>query len=102
MASAGGAVAWRGGGGAAVVDRERGDAAVGEYALREAGDTDQHAILDIYNDAILHSTATFDLEPRTWEEQQRWAEEHAPPYHVLVATVGDAGAGWGSLSPVRV
>ncbi len=72
-----------------------------EYALREAGDTDQHAILDIYNDAILHSTATFDLEPRTWEEQQRWFEEHRPPYAVFVATVGDRVAAWGSLSPFR-
>ena len=73
-----------------------------EYALREAGDADQRAILDIYNDAVLHSTATFDLEPRTWEEQQRWFQEHRPPYAVFVATVGeDTVAGWGSLSPFR-
>ena len=72
-----------------------------EYAFREAGDADQRAILDIYNDAVLHSTATFDLEPRTWEEQQRWFQEHCPPYAVFVATVGDRVAGWGSLSPFR-
>ena len=72
-----------------------------EYALREAGDTDQQAILDIYNDAVLHSTATFDVEPRTWEGQQRWFQEHCPPYAVFVATVGERVTGWGSLSPFR-
>ena len=72
-----------------------------EYALREAGNADQQAILDIYNDAVLHSTATFDLEPRTWEDQQLWLEEHRPPYAVYVATLGDTVAGWGSLSPFR-
>ena len=72
-----------------------------EYALREAGNADQQAILDIYNDAVLHSTATFDLEPRTWEGQRQWFEEHRPPYAVYVATAGDTVAGWGSLSPFR-
>jgi phosphinothricin acetyltransferase len=74
---------------------------VSEYALREAGDADQRAILDIYNDAVFHSTATFDLEPRTWEGQQLWFQEHGPPYAVFVATVGDRVAAWGSLSPFR-
>lgn len=77
------------------------EAAVSDYALREATDADQQAILDIYNDAVLHTTATFDLEPRTWEGQQRWFQEHRPPYAVFVATVGDTVAGWGSLSPFR-
>ncbi len=72
-----------------------------EYSLRPAMAADQRAILDIYNDAVLHTTATFDLEPRTWEEHQRWCEDHRPPYEVLVATVGDRVAGWGSLSPFR-
>jgi L-amino acid N-acyltransferase YncA len=74
---------------------------VGEFTVCEAGGADQQAILDIYNDAVLHSTATFDVEPRTWEGQQRWFLEHRPPYAVFVATVGDAVAGWGSLSRFR-
>ena len=72
-----------------------------DCVVRVAVETDQRAILDIYNDAVLHSTATFDLEPRTWEEHLRWFEEHRPPYQVLVAAVGDTVAGWGSLSPFR-
>ena len=77
------------------------EAAVSDYALREATDADLRAILDIYNDAVLHSTATFDMEPRTWEGQQRWFQEHRPPYAVFVATMGDTIAGWGSLSRFR-
>lgn len=71
------------------------------FTIREATAADQRAILDIYNEAVLRSTATFDLEPRTWEEQQRWSEEHSPPYRVLVAVAGETVAGWGSLSPFR-
>jgi L-amino acid N-acyltransferase YncA len=74
---------------------------VSDYSLREAAEADQRAILDIYNDAVLHTTATFDLELRTWEEQRRWWGEHRPPYQVLVATVGDTVIGWGGLSPFR-
>ena len=74
---------------------------MGEFAVREAGEADQRAILDIYNDAVLHSTATFDVEPRTWDGQQRWFQEHRSPYAVFVATVGDTVAGWGTLSRFR-
>ena len=72
-----------------------------DFTVREATAADQRAILDIYNDAVLRSTATFDLEPRTWEEHQQWADEHRPPYRVLVAVVGETVAGWGTLSAFR-
>lgn len=72
-----------------------------QYTIREAAGADQRAILDIYNDAVLNSTATFDVEPRTWEEQQRWFGEHRPPYRVFVAAIGETVAGWGSLSRFR-
>lgn len=72
-----------------------------EFEVREATEADQQAILEIYNDAVLRTTATFDLEPRTWEDQQRWFREHRPPHAVLVAAVADRVAGWGSLSSFR-
>jgi len=74
---------------------------VSDYALREATEADLGAILDVYNDAVLHSTATFDLEPRTWAEQQRWFQEHRPPYAIFMAAAGDTIFGWGSLSRFR-
>ena len=78
-----------------------GTTAMSNLTVREARAADQRAILDIYNEAVLNSTATFDLEPRTWEEQQQWADDHGPPYQVLVAVVGETVVGWGSLSPFR-
>jgi phosphinothricin acetyltransferase len=74
---------------------------VSEYALRDTSEADLGAILSIYNDAVLHSTATFELEPRTWEGQQLWFQDHRPPYASFVATVGDTVVGWGSLSRFR-
>jgi L-amino acid N-acyltransferase YncA len=74
---------------------------VKECSIREATAADQRAILDIYNDAVLHTTATFDLEPRTWKGQQRWWQDLRPPYAVLVATVEGEVVAWGSLSPFR-
>jgi L-amino acid N-acyltransferase YncA len=76
-------------------------AAMPDCTLRRATEADGQAILDIYNEAVVNSTATFDLEPRTWEEHQRWWEEHRPPYELLVAVVANTVVGWGSLSPFR-
>jgi L-amino acid N-acyltransferase YncA len=84
-----------------MIDGDRGTAAVNEYVVREATAADQQAILDIYNEAVLDSTASFDLEPRTWDEQQRWFEEHRAPYRVFVATAEGSVVAWGSLSPFR-
>lgn len=72
-----------------------------DCTVREATAADQRAILDIYNDAVLHTTATFDLEPRTWEGHLRWAEELRAPCHIAVATLEDSVVGWGSLTPFR-
>jgi phosphinothricin acetyltransferase len=84
-----------------MIGSERGTAAVSECIVREATTADQRAILDIYNDAVLHSTATFDLEVRSWKQQRQWFAEHRSPYQVLVAALGDTVAGWGSVSRFR-
>jgi L-amino acid N-acyltransferase YncA len=76
-------------------------AAMRKYAVREATDADQEAILDIYNDAVVHSSASFELEPRTWEGQEQWFQEHHAPHGVFVVVAGETVAGWGSLSPFR-
>jgi len=70
--------------------------------LRAATVEDTPAILDIYNHQVLTSTATFDLVPRTLEEQRSWLTERSGAHVVLVA-VGDGGelAGFGALSPYR-
>ncbi|MCY3731623.1 MAG: GNAT family N-acetyltransferase [Rhodospirillaceae bacterium] len=45
-----------------------------QIRLGQAADLD--AITDIYNQAVLTTTATFDTEPKTAAEQRRWFEAH--------------------------
>ncbi|MEO7572905.1 MAG: N-acetyltransferase family protein [Acidimicrobiales bacterium] len=70
--------------------------------LRLATLDDAEAIREIYNLEVLTSTATFDLLPRTIEEQRAWQAERSGARAVLTA-VGDDGTvrGFGSLSPWR-
>lgn len=59
---------------------------------------DLPAITDIYNEAILKTTATFDTEPTTPEEQMIWFAEHGPKYPILAAEENGIVVGWASLS----
>ena len=54
--------------------------------VRPATQDDLPAILDIYNEAVLNTTASYDYEPRTLEQRQAWFEEHqAQGLPILVA-----------------
>lgn len=66
--------------------------------IRRAAERDALAMLEIYNDAVARTTATFDTEPRSAEVQLRWFREHPNPYVVLVADAGGEVVGWASLS----
>jgi phosphinothricin acetyltransferase len=70
--------------------------------LRPARLEDAEAIRLIYNVEVETSTVTFDMVPRTLEDQQRWIQERSGVHLALVA-VDDEGsvAGFGSLSPYR-
>lgn len=63
---------------------------------------DAEAIRAIYNREVLGSTVTFDLVPRTLEDQLAWLDEHSGAHPAVVA-VGEEGrvCGFGSLSPYR-
>jgi phosphinothricin acetyltransferase len=67
--------------------------------IRPAHRKDLAAILDIYNDCVLNSTATFDLEPRSMSTQQEWAKQFQHPYVLLVAERQDDVIAWGCLHP---
>ncbi len=70
--------------------------------LRLATLDDAEAIRAIYNLEVLTSTATFDLLPRTLEEQRTWQAERSGARAVLVAVAEDGTVrGFGSLSPWR-
>jgi phosphinothricin acetyltransferase len=62
---------------------------------------DIDAITDIYNEAILTTTAPFDLEPKTLDDRRRWFEEHDDRHPVLVAEIDGQVVGWASLSHWR-
>jgi phosphinothricin acetyltransferase len=70
--------------------------------LRRATADDAEAIRAIYNIEVETSTVTFDLVPRTADDQRRWIEGRSGAHAVVVA-VDDAGEviGFGSLSPYR-
>ena len=66
--------------------------------IRLAERKDIAEIMEIYNDAVLNTTATFDIEPRTLEQQEEWFEEHNGINPVIVSELDGAVAGWASLS----
>lgn len=70
--------------------------------IRPAELADAEAIAAIYNAEVLESTATFDLTPRSIEEQRTWQIERSGAHAVLVAVDTNSPiAGFASLSPFR-
>ncbi len=66
--------------------------------IRIATLDDLPVITDIYNAAILMTTATFDTEPKTHDERRRWFESHDERHPILVAEVDGQVVGWASLT----
>ena len=69
--------------------------------IRLVKPSDAEPIRSIYNVEVLGSTATFDLVPRTPEEQLVWMAEHRGPHPAIVAVDDEAVLGFGSLSAFR-
>ena len=70
--------------------------------LRLADRRDAEAIREIYNREVLESTATFDLVPRSLEDQQAWLAARSGARAAIVAVGADGEVvGFGSLSPWR-
>jgi L-amino acid N-acyltransferase YncA len=73
-----------------------------ELRLARVGDAE--ATREIYNAAV-PTLATFDLRPRTREEQEAWLRDRTGAYAALVAVDHRGGdeeiIGFGSLSPYR-
>lgn len=53
--------------------------------IRQSERSDIDAITEIYNEAILTTTATFDLEPKTREDRLKWLNDHDDRHPILVA-----------------
>lgn len=66
--------------------------------IRPAAQVDLPAITEIYNRAVLNTTATFDTQAKTPEEQKVWFDHHGEKYPLLVAESGGQVVAWASLS----
>lgn len=69
--------------------------------LRLATLDDAEALRRIYNLEVTTSTATFDLVPRSLEDQRAWQSERSGARAVIVADADGEVRGFGSLSPWR-
>lgn len=70
--------------------------------LRSATRADVPAILDIYNDAVLHTTASYDLVPVSLESRQAWFDHKTEQgWPILVAEHAGQVVGWATFGPFR-
>jgi len=60
---------------------------------------DLQPVLDIYNEAVLNTVATFDTEERSMSRQKVWYDQHDERHPALVAEEDGNVTGWASLSP---
>ena len=72
-----------------------------DVVIRPATAGDAEAIRRIYNHEVGHTTHTFDLVPRTLEDQRAWLRDREGALGVVVAEVGGEVAGFASLSEYR-
>jgi L-amino acid N-acyltransferase YncA len=73
-----------------------------EIKIRSGIEKDLAAILDIYNDAILKTTAVYDYQPHTLEMRRKWFEEKQEKnIPVLVAELNDRVVGFVSYGSFR-
>jgi L-amino acid N-acyltransferase len=56
------------------------------------------AVLDIFNEAILNSTALYDYQPRTMKNMVRWFEVKAIGGFPVIGIENDSGELWGFAS----
>ena len=67
--------------------------------IRDATFDDIAAINWIYNEAVVTTTATFDTDPKSIEQQTSWLRNRSERHPVLVAEKYADVVGWASLSP---
>lgn len=75
--------------------------------IRPALRSDAAAIAEIYNREVTDATSTFDLVPRSLEEQELWLDQRSGAFAAIVAVISDeSGAsdrvvGFAALSPYK-
>ncbi len=62
--------------------------------IRRAQEDDLPQITEIYNQAVLYTTATFHLFPRSLEEQKAWYRMHNEKHPLVVAEENGLVVAW--------
>ncbi|HEY3368383.1 MAG TPA: GNAT family N-acetyltransferase [Symbiobacteriaceae bacterium] len=70
--------------------------------VRAARPEDLPRLLEIYNHAVVTTTATFDLVEQTLDQRREWFSHYGEDYPLLVAELDGQVVGYASLSPYRV
>jgi phosphinothricin acetyltransferase len=74
---------------------------VKDVHIRRATDSDAEAIRLIYNHEVENETSTFDLVPRSLEDQLAWQNARQGAFCVYVAELDGEVVGFGALSPYK-
>lgn len=71
-----------------------------DMEIRPATRADLPGILEIYNDAVLTTTATYDYEPRSLEHRTAWFDDHERTNYPIFVAIDDTGrlVGWSALN----
>ncbi|MCD8356809.1 MAG: N-acetyltransferase family protein [Clostridia bacterium] len=69
--------------------------------IRCGEERDIPQLMDIYNEAIIHTTATFDLKPKDLSDRRAWFHSHHGKYLLLVYEEEAQIAGYASLTRYR-
>ncbi|WP_127584374.1 GNAT family N-acetyltransferase [Paenibacillus koleovorans] len=72
-----------------------------QTVIRYATEEDLPALLDIYNYAVIHLPATFDLEPQTLEQRVVWFRQFGERYPLLAAECDGTVVGYCGLTSFR-
>jgi phosphinothricin acetyltransferase len=80
-----------------------GPGAGGAVEVRYAVPDDLPALTAIYNHYVVHTAATFDIDPFEGSARQVWFNHYGPtgPHRLLVATQGDELVGYATSSAFR-
>ena len=71
--------------------------------IRHAKPDDLTSILEIYNEAILNTTAVYDYKPHTMEERTAWYEKKVSDgFPVLVFAENNVVVGFAAFGPFRI
>lgn len=69
--------------------------------IRRAEEQDIPFIMNIYNDAVMHTTATFDLETKSLDEMKKWYDKHQENHFIMVSEEEGKIAAYASFSTYR-